>query len=375
VKRPLTELEAFRAQELLFERATSGLDDAQAAELAGLGVEDDLSFDLAAAAIDIATLRIEALPPGVADKILVSAGVARPSTPVPTTLPGVTPSRTIDTRRPSADQRASEPYTGHSSEPYTGHSSEPYTGHSSEPYTGPRRPSQPDVGRSSVPDVGRVSRPDIGPGPSSRPDIGRVSRPGDVRPSGGRPSGGRTPDTGRRSRGATYAWVAAAACLVLAVGAVLWATQRSPEVITKEVPIVQVPVTPSPAEARAALLASAKDVTTLSWTTTPDPAATGASGDVVWSPSRQRGFMRFVGLAPNDPAKTQYQLWIFDKQRDERYPVDGGVFDVGSNGEVIVAISAKLPVGELALFAVTVEPPGGVVVSKRDRIVVTAAPG
>jgi hypothetical protein len=93
---------------------------------------------------------------------------------------------------------------------------------------------------------------------------------------------------------------------------------------------------------------------------------------IVWSPSTQRGFMRFVGLPPNDPAKTQYQLWIFDRQRDQAFPVDGGVFDVPSTGEVIVPITAKLRVGDATLFAVTVEHPGGVVVSRREHIVVTA---
>jgi len=105
----------------------------------------------------------------------------------------------------------------------------------------------------------------------------------------------------------------------------------------------------------------------------PDPTAKGATGDVVWSASQQKGYMRFVGLMPNDPAKFQYQLWIFDKTRDQAFPVDGGVFDVSSTGEVVVAISPKLHVNDLALFAVTVEKPGGVVVSKRERIVVTAA--
>jgi anti-sigma-K factor RskA len=83
--------------------------------------------------------------------------------------------------------------------------------------------------------------------------------------------------------------------------------------------------------------------------------------------------MRFVGLAPNDPAKTQYQLWIFDRTRDQAFPVDGGVFDVTASGEVIVPITAKLHVDDATLFAVTVERPGGVVVSRREHIVVTAA--
>ena len=47
---------------------------------------------------------------------------------------------------------------------------------------------------------------------------------------------------------------------------------------------------------------------------------------------------------------------------------------VGPDGEVVVKISPKLYVHEPVLFAVTVEAPGGVVVSKRERIVVTAAP-
>ncbi len=80
----------------------------------------------------------------------------------------------------------------------------------------------------------------------------------------------------------------------------------------------------------------------LAWQATEDAAAKGASGDMVWSPSQPRGYMRFRGLLPSDPKVAQYQLWIFDKQRDEKFPVDGGVFDVDANGEVIVPISPKL---------------------------------
>jgi len=83
--------------------------------------------------------------------------------------------------------------------------------------------------------------------------------------------------------------------------------------------------------------------------------------------------MRFKGLAKNDPSRAQYQLWIFDKTRDEKYPVDGGVFDVDSDtGDVVVPSRATLPVNAPVLFAVTLERPGGVVVSKREHIVVTA---
>jgi len=78
---------------------------------------------------------------------------------------------------------------------------------------------------------------------------------------------------------------------------------------------------------------------TLPWKSTEDVAAKGASGDVVWSSAKQQGYMRIRGLAANDPVRSQYQLWIFDEARDERYPVDGGVFDVDpTTSEVIVPI-------------------------------------
>ncbi len=175
-------------------------------------------------------------------------------------------------------------------------------------------------------------------------------------------------------RSSLVPYVAAAVALAAAATAIIWARTQEPKVVIKEVDRVVLPSTPTPSEARAQLLATAKDVTTLAWTATADDAAKGASGDVVWSASQQKGFMRFVGLAVNDPKALQYQLWIFDKNRDQAFPVDGGVFDITPSGEVIVPISAKLPVGEPVLFAVTVEKPGGVVVSKRERIVVTAAP-
>ena len=102
------------------------------------------------------------------------------------------------------------------------------------------------------------------------------------------------------------------------------------------------------------------------------------SGEVVWSASTQQGYMRFRGLPANDPRVRQYQLWIFDATQDERYPIDGGVFDIGAatpgaNGETIVPIAAKLSVREPKLFAVTVEKPGGVVVSGREHIVALAS--
>jgi hypothetical protein len=131
--------------------------------------------------------------------------------------------------------------------------------------------------------------------------------------------------------------------------------------------------------APAALLARLEglpDTLVLPWAATGDPSATGAGGAVIWSESEQAGLMRIHGLAPNDPAVAQYQLWIFDAGRDDRFPVDGGVFDVPAGGEeALVPIRARLPVGEAVLFAITVEGPGGTVVSSRERIALVAQPG
>ncbi|MGI9538649.1 MAG: anti-sigma factor domain-containing protein, partial [Miltoncostaeaceae bacterium] len=114
----------------------------------------------------------------------------------------------------------------------------------------------------------------------------------------------------------------------------------------------------------------------LPWTATDDPAAAGASGEVLWNNELQQGVMVFRGLAPNDPSEAQYQLWIFDATRSEAHPVDGGVFDVAaSSGEVEIPIRARLPVAEPTLFAITVERPGGVVVSSRERLPLLAKVG
>lgn len=131
---------------------------------------------------------------------------------------------------------------------------------------------------------------------------------------------------------------------------------------------------PDPVIARLALQETPGSVT-IPWQALADPTASGfVSGDVVWSNAEQAGYMRFQGLAANDPEIEQYQLWIFDAQRDEARPVDGGVFNVSRSGEVVVPIDAKLLVHDAAAFAITVERPGGVVVSDRSRLALLAAP-
>ena len=125
----------------------------------------------------------------------------------------------------------------------------------------------------------------------------------------------------------------------------------------------------------ATLLASSESLK-VTLAPTKDSAAAGVTADVVWDPATQTGYLHLVGLAVNDPAVRQYQIWIFDGGRDKRYPVDGGVFDVpADSGEVVIPIHATLPVLKLAAFAVTVEKPGGAVVSGREHVVALGTAG
>jgi hypothetical protein len=178
----------------------------------------------------------------------------------------------------------------------------------------------------------------------------------------------------RRRPAATSTWIpwlaAAAAALVAIIG--WW-----PRAIPTEAPgtIAEAPVEAesSAEESPLAAIESAPDRLVRSWSATEDPTATAARGEVVWSTDRQDGFMRISGLAANDPSVEQYQLWIFDRAQDERYPIDGGVFDIPAGAaEALVPIDAKIAVEEPYLFAVTVEKPGGVVVSSRERIALVA---
>ncbi|MHC4837861.1 MAG: hypothetical protein ACYTF3_06710 [Planctomycetota bacterium] len=154
----------------------------------------------------------------------------------------------------------------------------------------------------------------------------------------------------------------AAALLVAAVG---WAPR-----------FLGGPAELAPAAALEAMLAEAPaDMLQLAWTRPmEDPLNPGATGEVVWSDTEQRGYMKFSGLGVNDPSVEQFQLWIFDDMTDTAHPVDGGVFDIPSGAtEVVIPIDAKIKVKEAFQFAITVEKPGGVVVSDRERIPLLAA--
>ncbi|MGL4400753.1 MAG: anti-sigma factor domain-containing protein [Luteolibacter sp.] len=147
-------------------------------------------------------------------------------------------------------------------------------------------------------------------------------------------------------------WAAAAAVAVFAL-------LGSP----REVPI-------SPAQAESKLRSEAGDLIERKFEGLGEFKSAG--GKVVWSDRLQQGFMTLTGIPVNDPGKSQYQLWIVDPKRDEA-PVDGGVFDIPTDGSpVVIPISAKLALTQPQAFVITLEQPGGVVKSKQEKVVALA---
>ncbi len=89
--------------------------------------------------------------------------------------------------------------------------------------------------------------------------------------------------------------------------------------------------------------------------------AASVKGEVVWNDALGEGYIAVSGLVKNDPARTQYQLWVVDPTRDAK-PVDAGVFDM-VDGTLRIPVRTKLPVNKPVAFAITEEKPGGVVQS------------
>jgi len=170
------------------------------------------------------------------------------------------------------------------------------------------------------------------------------------------------------------AWLAAAACLLLAVFA--WYTRptlppplKSPTIANSEPPATPPGHdTPDPsaviltaAQQREQLLASAPDVLHLQLVSDDSGAvAMKPGGDIVWSSGRQMGYLRLQGLVHNDPPQRQYQLWIIGCDAAGSEVINGGMFHVDrSTGELILPIQADHFVQQPKVFVVSVEPLGG----------------
>jgi hypothetical protein len=164
---------------------------------------------------------------------------------------------------------------------------------------------------------------------------------------------------------------AAAACIALAVN--LWITRgwQLQDVAVKPPETVERPADLTPLEKRDQLLSAATDIVKATWAGGNVKGITQLVGDIIWSDEKQAGYITVRGLPVNDQNRESYQLWIYDKSRDDE-PIDGGVFNVSADGEVVIPVDARLRAQRPEKFAITIEKPGGVVVSKGERIAAVA---
>lgn len=157
---------------------------------------------------------------------------------------------------------------------------------------------------------------------------------------------------------------------VAALFAILFVAQALRSVPEPGKPVAGPPAGISPEQARDELLGKAGDLIVSDFGAT-EPFDR-MSGKVVWSDALQEGYMTLSNLPANDPGENQYQLWIVDPDRDEK-PVDGGVFDIPPGKETaVIPIRNPLAVKNPAAFVITLEQPGGVVVSKQEVVVALA---
>lgn len=167
-----------------------------------------------------------------------------------------------------------------------------------------------------------------------------------------------------------FGWAAAtAACIVLAV-TFFYNQNRINELQAR---VDQLTPKPTPeetlAQKRDRLKAAGAEIARAEWTP-GNVKDINVTGEVVWSDAKQEGYMTFRGLPVNDPNLQAYQLWMFEDAKLEELPKDGGVFNVTSEGEIIIPIDAKLRTISPKAFAITIEKPGGVVRSDRGKIAV-----
>lgn len=169
--------------------------------------------------------------------------------------------------------------------------------------------------------------------------------------------------------GSWFGWLgwglAAAASIALAFN--LFFTTPRTDIVESQVPTPTPEQQLTPAQLRQQLIDTAPDLAKGSWGA-GNMKELAPAGDVVWSDARQAGYMRLSGLPKNDPSKETYQLWIIAENQNPKTPVDGGTFDINSDGEVIIPIDAKVKALNPAAFAITIEKPGGVPVSTQAKV-------
>ncbi|WP_258183115.1 sigma-70 family RNA polymerase sigma factor, partial [Enhygromyxa salina] len=366
---------AKRLHTLLTDRAIAGLDGRQRAELDHLlaGMSLDPSYETAGAAIELtlmahgepmsATLAAEVLDqarhywgfasprrhddtlggPGLGADELIDDGVIGPGAEAGLLADEADPEAAVERmweRSPGFDAVLESSLTnGRLDRATTAPESE-----LDEPISRPREPDEPEEPEPDEPEP--RDREEFEPSSDSELEL---------EPSASRSEIGAPLSESRIARFATY-FSAIAALIMLSIA--LWLFVHRDD--------------PTSADELQAQIEAADDKLEWSFDRRDDEAVSAdAGGSVLWSSELQAGVIVIHGLAVNDPSKVHYQLWINDRKRDN--PVNAGVFDVTEEGELRLPFDTKLVVDEPASFVITIERPGGVVVSAQERVAMVAA--
>ncbi len=195
-----------------------------------------------------------------------------------------------------------------------------------------------------------------------------------VRANAGVPAKGSVRNIVETTKISPWQWLgwafAAAACLALAITLLTTRSNKTPEITKMPETILTPPPELSIEQKLQQVLATATDIKKIPLTNPKNEKE--IVGEMVWSNDQQKGYARFTNLPVNDAAQETYQLWIVDEARDAKTPLSGGTFNVGKTGETVVPVNAQLEVKKPRAIAVTVEKPGGVVVSKSEKVVAAA---
>ena len=142
--------------------------------------------------------------------------------------------------------------------------------------------------------------------------------------------------------------------VVSLVGVLGWALHDA-QVQLGQQQVVNQHLTEELAQARVLTTLVAHTDTHVAALASPQPTTPPAAGWIVWSPSKQRGFM-VVHFLPPLPLGQTYQLWAIADQQAQ----SATVFQVDTVGHA--ALMVPMAVAHPDYFEITVEPAGGVTV-------------
>ncbi|MGQ0626874.1 MAG: hypothetical protein ACT4PL_02095 [Phycisphaerales bacterium] len=178
-----------------------------------------------------------------------------------------------------------------------------------------------------------------------------------------------------RGASAWTGWIAAAACLTVA----LWLNgelkRRGVQGGLFPTPASMAALT-SPVEIYQRLMDSGRrDLVVVDVAQRSSESLDGeVEAQLVYDPSGQTTLLKVKGLLANDPSSSRYQAWVQDGSRDDAAPISAGFIDIPHTGATyVMRIDPSLPLGRPVGFALTREPPQGSVMSSPDRIIISGS--